>query len=79
MDDLRKNNRKKKDQKIAFGTLENQFVGSAIIELKLKAKTNTLIKTIRESLKGAFGILCRARSEESKGPQVTLGTPTLVA
>ena len=67
MDDLRKNNPKKKDQKIAFGTLENQFVGSAIIELKLKAKTNTLIKTIRESLRG-FGI--RSGSEET-GAAVT--------
>ena len=38
MDDIRKNNRKKKDQKIAFGTLENQFVGITIIEPKLKAK-----------------------------------------
>ena len=66
MDDLRKNNRKKKDQKIAFGTLENQFVGSAIIELKLKAKTNTLIKTIRESLRGVFGILCRALRREQR-------------
>ena len=38
MDDLRKKKQKKKDPKIAFGKLEDHFVGSTIIQLKLKAK-----------------------------------------